>query len=334
MERVGQSMRLTGPLPVIVQNVNDLASLTATQVADQIGAVSTGGGTSTAINNWPTSWLISGGTVAISNLQAGSGTVAVSNWPQTTAVTGTFWQAVQPVNGTISISNLAAVQAVSGTVQANVTFPATQAVAIGAGTVAVSNHPPTFGTVTTIGTVAVSNLPPTFGTVTAMGTVAISSGTIGSAAITAGTISTRAPVQQQVCLSWDEIPGTAATEGTALATFRTENGVALSSAGTYAVPAGKTLKILNVSCYTKATSTVNNLSRFRIRQAAPTVGTSAPAIFNRVFGLELATVAAGAAEANSYPTNIDVPGGQAICATFFTAANTCTVGLSIDGYLY
>lgn len=43
------------------------------------------------------------------------------------AVTGTFWQAVQPVSGSVSVSNFPATQPVSGTVAVS-NFPATQAV--------------------------------------------------------------------------------------------------------------------------------------------------------------------------------------------------------------
>ena len=57
----------------------------------------------------------------------------------TTPVTGTFWQATQPVSGSVSISSLPEVEIkndagnpipVSGTVTANVTFPTTQQVTI------------------------------------------------------------------------------------------------------------------------------------------------------------------------------------------------------------
>lgn len=43
------------------------------------------------------------------------------------AVTGTFWQATQPVSGSVSVSNLPATQAVSGSVSVS-NFPASQAV--------------------------------------------------------------------------------------------------------------------------------------------------------------------------------------------------------------
>lgn len=43
-----------------------------------------------------------------------SGTVAVSNFPSSQPVTGAFFQTTQPVSGTVAVSNLPATQAVSG----------------------------------------------------------------------------------------------------------------------------------------------------------------------------------------------------------------------------
>lgn len=74
------------------------------------------------------------------------------------AVTGTFFQAVQPVSGTVAVSNFPATQPVSGTVAVS-NFPATQPVSI-ASAVAVTG---TFfqATQPVSGTVAVSNFPAT-----------------------------------------------------------------------------------------------------------------------------------------------------------------------------
>lgn len=47
-----------------------------------------------------------------------SGAVSVSNFPASQAVTGTFFQATQPVSGSVSVSNFPATQPVSGTVTA------------------------------------------------------------------------------------------------------------------------------------------------------------------------------------------------------------------------
>jgi hypothetical protein len=62
------------------------------------------------------------------------------------AVTGTFWQATQPVSGSVSVGNFPATQAVSGTVSVG-NFPATQAVTqSGAWTTAISGTVPVSGT--------------------------------------------------------------------------------------------------------------------------------------------------------------------------------------------
>ena len=59
---------------------------------------------------------------ALENITVG-GSVSVSNFPATQAVTGTFWQATQPVSGTVTIQDGGNTITVDGTVTANVTFP-------------------------------------------------------------------------------------------------------------------------------------------------------------------------------------------------------------------
>ena len=89
----------------------------------------------------------------------------VSNFPATQAVSGTFWQATQPVSGSVSVSNLPSVQNVSGSVSVS-NFPATQAVSGTfwqatqpvSGSVSVSNLP---SVQDVSGSVAVSNFPTT-----------------------------------------------------------------------------------------------------------------------------------------------------------------------------
>jgi hypothetical protein len=50
----------------------------------------------------------SGGNIYIGGSVAVTGTVAISNFPASQPVTGTFWQATQPVSGSVSISNFPA----------------------------------------------------------------------------------------------------------------------------------------------------------------------------------------------------------------------------------
>ena len=86
------------------------------------------------------------GSVSVSNFpatQAVTGTfwqatqpVSIATMP-TTPVTGTFWQATQPVSGTVTIQDGGNTITVDGTVNANVTFPTTQQVS---GTVALDTN--------------------------------------------------------------------------------------------------------------------------------------------------------------------------------------------------
>jgi hypothetical protein len=143
--------------------------------------------------------------------------------------------------------------------------------------------------------------------------------------------------RQQVMLSWDEMAGTAGVESTLTNfTLGSENGVNLTAATNYTVPAGKTLHIQEITCYVKTTSTVNNLARFRLRQAAAILNTS-PVIFNKLLALQQnGTYLAGELIAVPFqiPDGLEVSTGQKIAFTWFTAANTCTVGMSLTGYLY
>lgn len=78
-------------------------------------AGSQGGPDQTAINNWPDVQPVNdnGGSITV------DGSVAVSNLPVTQPVSGTFFQATQPVSGSVSVSNLPATQTVTGTVTSN-----------------------------------------------------------------------------------------------------------------------------------------------------------------------------------------------------------------------
>lgn len=67
--------------------------------------------------------------------QVVSGSVSVNNFPATQAVTGTFWQSVQPVSGTVAVSTAPATQ-VFGSVGVS-SIPATQVF----GSVGVNNFP-------------------------------------------------------------------------------------------------------------------------------------------------------------------------------------------------
>lgn len=93
-----------------------------------------GGPTSdVAVTNWPTSQNINGsvsvtGEVEVKNDSGNplpvSGSVSVSNFPATQAVTGTFWQATQPVSGTVTANQGTSPWVVSGNVTTTSTVSA------------------------------------------------------------------------------------------------------------------------------------------------------------------------------------------------------------------
>lgn len=144
--------------------------------------------------------------------------------------------------------------------------------------------------------------------------------------------------RSQVMLSWEEMTGTAAAESSLTNfTLGSNAGVALSAATSYTVTTGKTLRIQTVTIYCKTTSTVNNLCRFRIRQAASSIANTSPVIFDQVLALQQnGTYLAGEVVALviPIPDGLEVGSTKQITFTWFTAAITCMVGMSITGYEY
>lgn len=261
--------------------------------------------------------------------QAGS-QVEVTNFPATQAVS----LAAAPltpvsdnngsltIDGAVSVSNLPSVQPVSDN-NGSLTVD---------GAVSVSNFPASQP-------VTIASMPTTPVTGTFWQATQPISGTVTSNAGT-GTFATRDlkdTGRQHISVNWEEMTGTANVES-ALTNYTSasRNGTALGAANNLAVTAGKTLRIQEVGIYIKQTSTVSNVGRFRIRQAA-TVANNSPIIFDRV----LPGSAAGAVTANSgqyfsipIPGGIEVVAGQQITFTWLTSANTCTVGMMITGYEY
>jgi hypothetical protein len=94
---------------------------------------------SVAVSNFPASQAISG-TVAAT--QSGAWNVGITGTPTVTVgnasipVTGTFFQATQPVSGTVNVGNLPATQQVAGTVAVS-NFPAVEQVADNGGSLTI-----------------------------------------------------------------------------------------------------------------------------------------------------------------------------------------------------
>jgi hypothetical protein len=113
------------------------------------------------IDNFPASQAVTG------TFWQATQPVSIATMP-TTPVTGTFWQAVQPVSGTVAVSNFPATQPVSGTVTVNGTVTANlgtvdglalnATLTNGTQVTSVSNFP---AIQPVSGTVAVSNFPAT-----------------------------------------------------------------------------------------------------------------------------------------------------------------------------
>jgi hypothetical protein len=187
-------------------------------------SIGPGPATNVAVTNFPVSQNINGavtvnGEVEVKNDTgnplAVSGTVSVGNFPATQAVTGTFFQATQPVSGSVSVSNFPATQPVSGSVTVS-NFPASQAVtgtffqAIQpvSGSVSVSNFP---ATQTVSGSVSVSNFPAT-------------------QAVTGTFFQATQPVSGSVSVS--NFPATQAVTGTFFQTTQPVSGTVTATQGT------------------------------------------------------------------------------------------------------
>jgi hypothetical protein len=183
-------------------------------------------------------------------------------------------------------------------------------------------------------TIAVSQATAASLNATVVGTT-LTKGTQGAAGFT--TQDLKDAGRSQVMAAWEEMSGTAAAES-ALTNFTlgSRGGSALGAATSITVTSGKTLRIQSVLMYVKATSTVNNLARFRIRHAG-TVANTSPVVFDHVMSLEVTgTIASGAYHSDviPIPDGLEIPAGQQVTFTWFTAANTCTVGMTIIGYEY
>jgi hypothetical protein len=161
------------------------------------GTVSLSNATLTALEN--INATVSG-SISVSNFpatQAVTGTfwqatqpVSIATMP-TTPVTGTFWQATQPVSGTVTIQDGGNTITVDGTVNANVTFPSIYKISKDTNDNSTSNRifvdvgTPTISGTVELGTTSLSALENINATVS--GTVSI--GTDGTVSLSATTLS-------------------------------------------------------------------------------------------------------------------------------------------------
>ena len=186
-----------------------------------------------------------------------SGTVAVSNFPASQAVTGTFWQATQPVSGTVAVSSVSGSVAVTGTF-----WQATQPVS---GTVAVSSIS---GSVAVTGTFWQATQP-------VSGTVAVSS-VSGSVAVTGTFWQTTQPVSGTVTVDQGTSPwlvqdSVLSTVGTTTSGSPAETGL-----NVYVLNEGPTSTTANSPASSSVTSTSSDIlaaNSYRLEVTITNTGT-------------------------------------------------------------
>lgn len=277
-----------------------------------------------------------------------SGTVSVSNFPatqpvsiaSTVPVSGTFWQATQPVSGPLTDTQLrASAVPVSGTVTANA----------GTGTMAVSG--PLTDTQLRAAAVAVTGSgtagTPAAGVQTVQG---ITNGTpqnVMQAAIVKGTQGANGVTTQDLKDAGRSAKTMlAAFVSTALAEtainfqVSTAGGVPAAAAASYTVTAGKTLRIQTIVAQIRAggTTPAASLATFKIKVggnqqgqafmvAAPTTVAAGPSAF------------VGMLSGLNFPDGWELAAGAVLSFTltlsaWTTAVNTPTVDLTVVGYEY
>jgi hypothetical protein len=369
VQSVTGSVELTEPITVsnfpAVQAVTGSVYISAPVAVSNFPTVQPVTG-SIFVLNFPTTQTVTGSVeltepVAVSNfpvVQSVTGSVLILNLPSIQQITGSV-KLTEP----IAVSNFPATQPVTGSIFVLnfPSFPVTQVVSG-------SNWIPTVtGSVGISAPVAVSNFPAVqsvTGSVELTEPAMVASGSVIGLLVGGVSLSSANPVpviepiltkgtqgttglstqdlkdagRQHVLLAWEEMAGTAAAESALTNfTFGTRNATALAAANNYTVSSGKTLRIQSIIIYVKATSNINNLARVRIRQAASGITNASPVIFDTVISLGApGTVAANllARDSCALPDGIEVAAGQQITFTWFTSANSCTVGMTILGYEY
>lgn len=227
------------------------------------------------------------------------------------AVTGTFFQATQPVSGPLTDTQL---RASAVPVSGPLTDTQLRASAVPVSGTFFQATQPVSGTVTIT--------PPTL-TKGSQGATGLSTQDLKDAG------------RQSVTLTWELMAGTANTES-ALANFTTgqRGGTALGAANNYAVSSGKTLRIQTVIA-TLLENGTTVIGKFRIRQAA-SVANNSPVIFNAVMGVPAGTAAAKQGNTVTYdiPDGLEVAAAQQITFTWSTDVNTSTASMTIIGFEY
>lgn len=220
------------------------------------------------------------------------------------AVTGTFWQATQPVSGTVTANVGTGTQPVSGTVTANVGTGSlagiTATVVVKADTAGnQANALKTDGSAVTqpvSGTVTVANLPS----------------------------ATHTPV----VIYANALTGIT-TE--ALTTLQINKGGTTSSGTAYTVTAGKTFRVMSFSHTVIVPATTGCASRVFLRSAA-TVAASSPVSAQSAVGTGNTAFAAGMNSQTFPEASVEIAGGQQVGVSHIessTIAGSATTGAGV-----
>jgi hypothetical protein len=295
MERIGTGFSQS--------NITQLADAIASAIGGSGGSTSTGGLTNTELR--ATSLPISVASLPLPAGAATETTLAAMNTKlgQSIAVTGTFWQATQPVSGSITVSNFPASQTVAGTVSVG-NFPATQAI-------------------------SAASLPLPTGASTEATLSAVNTKLAGTLAVREATDTGRT----NVSLYAEAVAGAAAE---ALVTLSQSKQFAAASSGTsYTVTAGKTLRLVALVLTWVSTTTTANTSRVRIRvNTAGAALVTSPIVFTSRIGWESPTFIANESEMQPimFPGGIDVPAGSGVAVTHQEAAANGTLDVTLIGF--
>ena len=263
------------------------------------------------------------------------GTVAVSNFPASQAVTGTFWQATQPVSGTVTVGN--ASLAVTGTF-----WQATQPVSIAA-TVAVSGPltdaqlrataVPVSGTFwQATQPVSLASLPAlaagtnNIGDVDVLTLPALPTGTN-----TIGGVKIKDENRVRCCIKFHSTSAVAET----LLSMVKQLGDAADPGGAQSigVTSGKRLKITSIVYTLKAGAAAAAFATLNVRSrhdGATVIGS--PSVLRIEVGLTAAT--SGSAITETVPCDLEFSGTQTLGVTLACQATTNVHSITLIGYEY
>jgi len=306
--------------------------------------------TTTTVSNFPASQAVTN--AGLTNLDvalstrlkaadtlAGVTTVgAVTSITDPVAVTGTFYQATQPVSGTVAVSNLPVTQPVSGTVGVN-NFPATQPVSgtvtadLAAGTNVIGHVIADSGSTT-----AVTALPAIPAGTNLIGHVDVD--VITPPTLTKGTQgSTGFSVQDLkdsgrtfITFTVDQATGTTAK---VLSTMSINRGGTVTSSTNYTVASGKTLRIQNFSLSFQATVTTMNSSRaYLVATSSGSVATTSPIADSLSASPTAALVNSVGQVEVGVPDGLEIPAGWDLGLAHIEKIATGLVSISLNAYEY